>query len=109
MCGDQTLWERTQEEKEKKKEEEERKEKRKQPSSLPSLHEWSETPAALDRHVHWESQETPVAQSHLSASVHITGHWRSGCRPGSSRINSVHGGRTRDSIKPKLEVRCAEI
>ena len=67
-------------------------------TALPSLRERSETPGALDRRVHWESQETPVAQSHLSASVRITGYRRSGCRPGSSRIDSVRGGRTRDSI-----------
>ena len=34
----------------------------------------------------------------LSASVRITGYRRSVCRPGSSRIDSVRGGRTRDSI-----------
>jgi len=47
------------------------------PSSLPSLRERS---GALDRRVHWETQETPVAQSHLSASVCITAYRRSGCR-----------------------------
>ena len=47
---------------------------KKQPSSLPSLRERSETQGALDRRVHWESQETPVAQSHLSASDRITGY-----------------------------------
>ena len=49
------------------------------PSSLPSLRERSEV---LDRRVHWETQETPVAQSHLSASVCITGYRHSGCRRG---------------------------
>jgi len=49
------------------------------PSSLPSLRERS---GALDRRVHWETQETPVAQSHLSASVCITAYRRSGCRRG---------------------------
>ena len=65
-------------------------------NSFPSLRERSETPGALDRHVHWESEETPVAQSHLSALVRITGYRCFGCRPGSSRIDSVHGGRTCD-------------
>ena len=55
----------------------------KKPSILPSLGERSETPGgALNRCVHWESQETPIAQSHLSASIHIAGNWRSGCRRG---------------------------
>ena len=49
------------------------------PSSLPSLRERSEV---LDRRIHWETQETPVAQSHLSASVCITGYRHSGCRRG---------------------------
>ena len=85
-------------EKRKKKEEEEQQQQKKTTYSLPSLRERSETPGALDRHVHWESQETPVAQSHLSASVRITGFWHSGCRLWSSRIDSVRGGRTHDSI-----------
>ena len=59
-------------EKKKKKMETEKKGKKVQPSSLPSLCERSETPGALDRCVHWESQETPVSQSHLSA-LPITG------------------------------------
>ena len=46
--------------------------------SLPSL---SETPGALDRR-YWESQETPVARTVLSASVCIAGYQRSGCRRG---------------------------
>ena len=55
----------------------------KKPSILPSLGERSETPGgALNRCVHWESQETPIAQSHLSASLHIAGNQRSGCRRG---------------------------
>ena len=36
--------------------------RRKTTYSLPSLHEQSETPGALDR-CDWESQETPVAQN----------------------------------------------
>jgi len=40
---------------------ERKKEKNKKPSRLPSICERSETPGALDRRVHWESQETPVA------------------------------------------------
>ena len=45
---------------------------------------------------HWESQETPVAQLpffRLRSALSVTD-----CRPGSSRIDSVCGGRTRDSI-----------
>ena len=50
--------------------------------SLPSLHERSETPGALDRH-DWESQEAnPLPRTVLLASVRITGYQRSGCRPG---------------------------
>ena len=89
--------------KKRKKREIKKKSKRKKKKALgekktASLRERSETPGALDRRVHWESQETPVAQSHLSASVRITGYRRSGCRPGSSRLDSVRGGRTRNSI-----------
>jgi len=69
---------RKRKEKEKKRKEKKRK-KKKKPNSLPSLHERSETPGALDR---CESQETPVAQFHLSALVRITGHWCSACRRG---------------------------
>ena len=60
----------------------EKKKEKTQPNSLPFLCKSSVTPkhaapGALNRHVHWESQETPVALSHLSASVHTTGYWRS--------------------------------
>ena len=68
------------------------KDKKKGEKSLAASHPSVETPGALDRRAHWESQETPAAQSHLSALVHITGYRHSGCRPGSSRIDSVRGG-----------------
>jgi len=61
---------------------EKKQERKEQPNSLPSLRERSESPGALDRRVHWESQEIHVAQSHLSNFVRITGYRRSGCRLG---------------------------
>ena len=40
----------------------------------------------------------PLSRTVLLALVRITGNWRSDCRPRLSRIDCVHGGRTRDSI-----------
>ena len=40
----------------------------------------------------------PLPSYRLLASARITGYRRSVCRPGSSRIDSVRGGRTRNSI-----------
>ena len=57
-------------------------EEEKKAYSLPSLRERSETPEAFDRH-DWESQEANLLpRTILSASVHITSYWRSGCRRG---------------------------
>ena len=52
---------------------EKKRERKEQPNSLPSLRERSEPQGVLDRRVHWESQEIPVGQSHLSTFVCITG------------------------------------
>ena len=69
---------------------ERRRRRKKKAYSLPSLHERSETPGALDRH-DWESQEAnPLPRTILSASVCITGYQHSGCRWG-CRESNVYG------------------
>ena len=56
---------------------ERRRRRKKKAYSLPSLHERSETPGALDRR-NWESQEANLLpRTSLSASVRITGYRRS--------------------------------
>ena len=82
-------------EKRRKKNKQTRKKKRKRKKEedknnpQPLIPPWkAETPGALDRCVHWESQEANLLpRTVLSASVRITSYQRSGSRPGSSRIN----------------------
>jgi len=90
--------ERFGERKTKRKEKEERKQKeeegekeRKKTYSLP-LRERSKTPGALDRRTLGITGGEPVAQHRLSASVRITGYWRSGCRPGCQESICVRSG-----------------
>ena len=71
--------------------------KQKTTYSLPSLRERSETPGALDRRALRITGDTRCPATVFGFGPHY-------CRPGSSRIDSVRGGRTRDSIIIQIPV-----